>query len=223
MSKKTVNTTGQKRQAKAQRRKTLVRGHARKQGTVEERVIKRVKHQVRTNARIDVEQLTISEVMEQCRDRIAGLLPFHYYLIFIQEMIEGNVLQSFKLNYDVTRVSKIIRNLNISINNIPLLDEDISQMETARIAEDIQGIALEIHDQILTTSSIEKWVEAMIMRRGEVLPPKANGLPRSNQEIFNEVLRITGINYMASKVFNVQQQSAVNDAPVQETPEEVAE
>lgn len=203
MSKKTVRNNSKIRHAKTNKRKNITyNAKAKKPKTVDQRMSQKVKTYMSKNQDgIDAEKLTSAEAIQLCKDKLKDVLYFHYYLIFVQEMIEGEILLSFVMKYDVKRYSMRIRNISNTIANLSLLEESMFYFELIRISEEIKDISLDIYAEIARTDKISRWIDSMIFARGKYLPRAEK--ERTPEEIYSEVLRITALNYLANNILSI--------------------
>lgn len=205
MSKKIARNNSKIRETKAKKRKTKIYNPKNKKIKVaDQKISQKIKSYIENNKEgVETEKLTSEEIVKLCRQKLNDILYFHYYLIFVQEMIEGEILLSFVMKYDVRKVSIRIRNVSTAIYNLSLLDEGMFYSELIRISTEIKNISLEICEEIYRADKISRWIDSMIFARGKYLPGLENGAERTSDEIYNEVLRITAINYLANNVLSI--------------------
>lgn len=181
--------------------KTLVK----KSKGVEERIVERVKYCVENNIKLEVPNLSPEEIIKQCQQKLTDLLFYHYYLIFIQEMIDGGVLLAFKMKYNVKTNTLKIRSIGETIRRLPLLDPDdvAFHVELMSVAEQSQEISMNIHQEIERTNKFSKWIDSMVFARAKFLPSREYDPEQTNDQVYAEVIRITAINYLANNVFSI--------------------
>lgn len=173
--------------------------------SLEGRIVNRVRYCVENNIKLDTPNLTPKETIQMCQQKLSDLLFYHYYLIFVQEMIDSGVLLSFTMQYNVKTATMRIRNIGEVISRLPKLNEEEAafHIELAYVAEETQKIAISMYEEIERASKFSKWIDSMVLARSKFLPIRENEPEMSNEQVYAEVIRITAINYLANKVFSI--------------------